>query len=100
MPHYSSRGLFTSLAVAAMLLLTGCGTHPIAPNTGLANANANANSNSNSLSNSSNSNSVSTSIDTKEPDAYEATVTLKFEAVGGQQTTALPTLNARVSRSG
>jgi hypothetical protein len=43
---------------------------------------------------------ASSMVETKEPEEYQATVTLKLEAIGGQQKTALPTLAAKVARSG
>jgi len=53
---------------------------------------ANANSNSSS--------GIATTVESREPDAYQATVTLKVEAVGDQNATQMPTLAAKVARSG
>lgn len=63
------------------------------------NANSSMNSNANSMANSANSNAASTSIETKEPDQYQAKIALKFEATGNQQT-ALPALSANIARNG
>jgi hypothetical protein len=38
-------------------------------------------------------------VDAKEPEQYQATVTIKLEAVGDQQKTALPALSAVVARN-
>ncbi|HEY2866214.1 MAG TPA: hypothetical protein VGJ02_03915 [Pyrinomonadaceae bacterium] len=89
-------GVFLYVAIG----LSGCG----AP-TGNANLSA-VNTNSgvaNSISNS-NLNAVPTSgatVDTREPEQYQATVKLSFQTMGnnGQQST-LPTLGANVARSG
>ena len=74
----------------------GCGAQP-GVNVNLANSGT---GNSNTVSNTAPSNSAnnsttgSTVVGAKEPEAYQATVTLKLEAVGGQQNVALPTLVA------
>jgi len=48
-----------------------------------------------------NSNSMTTSVvESREPDQYQATVTVKLEGIGDQQRTAFPTLAATVARSG
>jgi hypothetical protein len=39
-------------------------------------------------------------VETKEPEAYDAVVTLKVEGIGSGQTTAFPSLNAKVAKSG
>ncbi|MDQ3491608.1 MAG: hypothetical protein M3449_11180 [Acidobacteriota bacterium] len=84
-------------------ILIGCGAQPGTTNVNLANSNANSSNLMANVSNmnSSNSNSMASSmVETKEPEEYQATVTLKLEAIGGQQKTALPTLAAKVARSG
>lgn len=63
------------------------------------NTNSSMNSNVNSTMNSANSNAASASVDTKEPEQYQAKIALKFEATGNQQT-ALPTLSANIARNG
>ncbi len=96
---------FRSLAALPVVvfvssLFIGCGAQP---GVNLANSTANTtNSNTNSI----NTNSVASNsaaspvVETKEPTAYQAAVTLKLEAIGGQQNIALPTLSANVARSG
>jgi hypothetical protein len=81
------------------LLSQGC-----QPTPGNVNTNINANTAvSNTASNLSNANLTTTSgptIDTREPEQYQATVKLSFQASGDQQTTTLPTIAANVARSG
>lgn len=92
--------VFLGLASFLIILITSCG----APtgNTNLSAVNTNSNV-ANSVSNS-NLNSVSTtvsSVDTREPDQYQATVKLGLETMGNNgQRTSLPTLGANVARSG
>src|SRR5688500_3438360 len=90
-----------SLFVLVALGLSGCGG-PIAPvnisnnnsaNRAVRNTNTNANANSNAASSSS-------VVNAAEPTEYQATVTLKLEAMGDQQKAALPPLSATVARSG
>lgn len=64
------------------------------PNSNVAAFNANA-SNSNSMAATGGS-----TIDTREPDQYQATVKLSFQASGDQQNMTLPPLTANVARSG
>ena len=97
--------LFVSVFTASVsLTLLGCGPQPGVTNVNLANSGTvNSNTVANTpVANSANANTVSppSMIEAKEPDAYQATVTIKFEGVGEQQKTALPTLNAKVARSG
>jgi hypothetical protein len=91
--------------VSSVLFLIGC-----QPQTGNTNANlvnTKANISSNAFANGANTNSMnanstasSSMVETKEPEQYEAKVTLKFEAVGDAQKTTLPTITANVARSG
>ncbi len=88
-------------------LLHGCGAQPVGTNVNLANAGSNvSNTSVNTTNNTTNSNSINTDsgsvavIETKEPDQYQAKVVLKIESIGGQQNVALPTLNAKVARTG
>jgi hypothetical protein len=69
-------------------------------NTNLSNANTNMNLNSNvnTNTNSMNTNTMSV-IDTKEPDQYQATVSLTFET-SGSNAAATPPLKAEVARNG
>src|SRR5688572_18688195 len=86
--------------LAFVIFITSCG----APtgNTNLSAVNTNGNI-ANSISNS-NLNAVSTSatsIDTREPDQYQATVKLALETLGNNaQRTSMPTIGANVARSG
>lgn len=87
-----------TFALAAIVSLSACGAQPPLPGTN-AGANTQVNTNMNT-----NRTEVATStpspIEVKEPDNYTAKVTLKFEAVGDSKATVLPTLTARVARSG
>jgi outer membrane lipoprotein-sorting protein len=85
---------FLSFVSLTCVSLIGCGMQPVT-NTTTANTNTNSNSNTNLKSSYS---STSTSVETKEPDQYQATVTLKVQALGSQQTTELPPLSAIVAR--
>ena len=84
----------------SFFFVTSCG--PPTGNTNLTTVNTNSNV-ANSVSNS-NLNAVSTtatSIDTREPEQYQATVKLALETLGNNaQRTSLPTLGANVARSG
>jgi hypothetical protein len=102
-PTYRSFALISTILLA-ISLISGCGA--AGGNVNLANAStstSNVNTNANSTTASANSNSSSgtaTTVDSREPDAYQATVTLKVEAVGEQNATQMPTLGAKVARSG
>jgi hypothetical protein len=89
---------FTAFVLA--LFVTACQPVENNTNTNLSNVNSNTNLNANvnSNTNASNTNSVS-AIDTKEPDQYQATVTLKFETIGSNAG-ATPPLKAEVARNG
>ncbi len=63
------------------------------------NANSDSNSNSNTMANANTSASASI-ITSTEPNEYQATVTLRLEALGADKSTALPPLSAQVARSG
>lgn len=94
--------IFTLAGTAAVLFFTGCGAQPVGTNVNLANSSANRGNSVNSNVNTANTNSASSStvVETKEPDNYQATVSVKLEGIGSQQTTALPTLSAKVARGG
>lgn len=69
-------------------------------NAGNQNTIVNSVSNSLKTANSANTNAVSSvSIDAKEPDQYQATVKIQFQATGNQQTTQLPALSANVAKN-
>lgn len=87
--------LFSAFALVSPAMF-GCGA-------GLTNVNS-AKSNtttSNSVANGVNATNVNTAaaVEAREPEQYQATVTLKLEAVGSQQQTALPTVSATVARN-
>jgi outer membrane lipoprotein-sorting protein len=85
--------------VLAALFLAACGEQPGGTNVNTTQVNTNAaNANANSAANS--DTSAALTVETREPDEYEAVVLLKFEAIGGGQTTALPNLSAVVARNG
>src|SRR3954465_5133553 len=90
------RSLLHSIAPLTAALLIGCGMP--APNTTV---NTNTNSNANAANSNANSNSTSTTgiVDAKEPDQYQATVNLKLQGIGNQNT-ELPSISAVVSRKG
>lgn len=89
-----------TLFLSGSVGLSGCGG-PV--NTSLSNVNttnrALSNANSNVIANT-NSAPASSVVSAAEPTEYTATVTLKLEAMGDQQKTALPPLTATVARSG
>ena len=93
---------FLILSLAAGLLL-GCGAPATTGNgnsntTVSSNSNLNININSNTNANA-NTTSSSAGVETKEPDVYQATVTLKLEATG-EQKTPLTSVQANVARNG
>lgn len=89
-----------SLSITAVLYVA-CGMQPGPANIANSNTNSNANASANSNANPANSNSASSmTVDSREPDAYDATVTIKVEGIGSGQSTAMPNLNAKVSKSG
>ncbi len=97
-------GWATVSAIAfTSLILAGCGgtTTITTTNTAVGNS-GNLTVNSNTAGNSINSNSSagSTTVEAKEPEQYQAKVTVKIQATGNQQTSAMPTLTANVARSG
>lgn len=93
-----------SASVFCSLILAACGAQPGVTNVNLANSGTNTSNSINTTVNAltSTTNSVTSSAvpETKEPDAYQAKVTLKLEAIGGEKNTGLPTLYANVARSG
>lgn len=84
-----------------LILAISCDQQITTTNTNLVNTNTNlSNSLSNSNTNMTNTNSTTSIIEAAEPDQYQTTVTLKLEALGAQQKTALPTIAANVARNG
>jgi outer membrane lipoprotein-sorting protein len=100
------RILSTFIAMLIAGLMLGCG----APAGGNVNTNANTalnnnsnlniNINTNAVGNTETNQATGTTIDTKEPDSYQATVTLKFETLGDQKITLPQPLQANVARKG
>jgi hypothetical protein len=84
--------------------MVGCGANPANVNTGAVNTSVNL---SNTFNGNTNINATTTSVDvnspiieTKEPDQYQAVVDLKLQASGNNKQTTLPTIQAKVARSG
>src|SRR5205085_8870596 len=75
-------------------------------NSGTANANANANASnlntnvSNKNTNTNANNGSGAIVAAREPEKYQAKITIKLETVGDKQTAALPTLSANIARDG
>lgn len=96
----------TSLSLfSALFMLAACGAQSGVTNVNLANAGTNSsNSGGNTTTaNSTNSNGTAATTvvsEAKEPEAYQATVSLHFEAIADSKNTALPDLIAKVARSG
>lgn len=92
-----------SLIIVATAFMAACGTMgPVNSNVANTNANASnvrANTNTNVNTNT-NTNSAATVTEAAEPNEYQATVNVKFEALGSQQKMTMPTLSAKVARSG
>lgn len=100
--------ILSSVLLASGIVFAGCAGQQTSnavtnANINLVNTNANV---ANSFAGGANTNATNmsssemSSIETREPEQYEAKVLLKLEAVGNQQKTSLPTLGAVVSRNG
>ena len=100
--------ILSSVLLASGIVFAGCAGQQTSnsvtnANINLVNTNANV---ANSFAGGANANAANmssseiASIETREPEQYEAKVLLKLEAIGDQQKTALPTLGAVVSRNG
>ena len=99
-----AKPVLSSVLLSAVIFSIGCQPQTSTSNANLVNANANI---ANSFANSSNANSTnmnssvsSSAVETKEPEQYEAKVTLRLEALGDQQKTTLPAITANVARNG
>jgi hypothetical protein len=93
---------FTIFSVAVMLTAT-CDMQQGTANTNVVtNSNVNASNLANTNTNISNTNSTGsiTVSEAAEPTEYQANVTVKLEALGSQQKATMPTLNAKVARTG
>ena len=87
-----------TLLIGAVVIATGCGAPAANTSTNTANRNTNSTT-ANSNTNTNTSTSTTTAVETSEPAQYEAKVTIKLEAIGSQQTVAMPTLGATVARN-
>ncbi len=100
----SARFLLFSGLTGSLILSVACGGTTTNSNVNLVNTNANLsntfNGNTNMNAINANTSVTGSNVETSEPDQYQATVTLKLEAVGTEQKTALPTIAANVARSG
>jgi hypothetical protein len=95
MPNHKFHTLFSPLFIALAAGFLGCGAPPANVSTAGSNANTfHANSNTNS-----DGAAVSSAVESREPDEYQATVTLKVQALGNR-TAELPTLSAVVAKKG
>jgi len=101
---FSAKWVLISGVASWLLFSAGCAGTATNSNVNLVNQNANLsntfNSNTNMNAINANTTSSTSGVETKEPDQYQATVTLKLEAVGDQQKTALPTIATNVARMG
>ena len=87
-----------TLTAGMTAVLNGCGAPPVT-NANLSNTNSSLSRNTNVNTNSNaGSNSAGVSVDAREPEHYQALVTVKVQALGGQQNISLPTLGATVAR--
>jgi hypothetical protein len=85
----------------AVMLTATCDTQQGVSNTNVVtNSNVNASNLANATISNTNSTSTVTVSEAAEPTEYQANVTVKLEALGDQQKTTMPTLNARVARKG
>ena len=99
---YRNISLFLVVFASAILIMACQPTeNNTNTNANIYNANSNLNSNMNLNSNSSISENTNTmsEIDTKEPDQYQATVTLNLQTTGDTKS-AMPPLKAEVARNG
>jgi hypothetical protein len=92
------------LSVSAGIFLTACGQPAgnMNSNSATMNANsANSNANSSNVNASANTNLTSSAVtvEAKEPEQYQAKVTLKLEATGEGQAATLPAITANVARN-
>ena len=93
---------FTVLAAGMFLILAGCGAPPGPVNSNTTNTNRpNANANiSNANAANVNTSRVATVPEAAEPNEYQATVKVSFQAIGPDKRSASPTLTAQVARNG
>ena len=99
---------FFLLLVFTSLSLVGCQLPNFTTNSNTVTANANSNVNLSNLNtnvstkttNTNSNNSVVSAVATREPEKYQAKITVKLETVGDKQTASLPTLTAIIARDG
>ena len=99
---------FFLLVIFTSLSLIGCQLPNFTTNSNTVTANANSNANLSNLNtnvstkttNSNSNNSVVSAVATREPEKYQAKITVKLETVGDKQTASLPTLTAIIARDG
>ena len=91
-------GVGTLLSLAFLFLSTAC--QPAKTTDANANANANANSSANANSANANTENAGSSINTREPEKYSATMVLSIETEGGDKAIGIPSLSVQVARSG
>jgi hypothetical protein len=102
---YARIGLVV-LFFLGLIFIVSCGQPATNPNAVQVNSNTNStintniNSSINSSTNANVSNTSAANIESKEPSQYQAKITLRFEAAGNQQQTALPNVTANIARNG
>jgi hypothetical protein len=94
MPNQKLLTLYSPAIVAMATVLAAAALHR-PQNVSTVNTNTNSRTNSNANTGS----YTSTTVESREPQEYQATVTLRVQALGNQ-TAELPTLSAVVARSG
>lgn len=95
--YYST--ILLTTALSAVAFINGC--QPATVSDTNANANtANANAASTANTNAASPTGAGTTIETREPETYSATLTIRVETSGGERSMTLPTLSADVARNG
>ncbi|MDM7920735.1 MAG: hypothetical protein QUS14_00430, partial [Pyrinomonadaceae bacterium] len=95
----NARVLVFPAFILSSLFAAGCGTAPttVNSNTNLSNSTV---TNTNANYSNTNTTSLVTVNEAREPEQYQATVTVRVEALGDTKTTTFPTLAADVARAG
>lgn len=94
----------TGVCLSALIVAAGCNQAPtttVTTNTTANTANTNS-ANTNSAANTNSSTASTATIEAREPEQYQAAITLKLDTTGaqGQNTMTLPPLTANVARNG